>query len=325
MTTESHPVQRRDPGQKKGLPPANRNRPVNARRGRPGQPKILDHATSYTHNFHLRSLFRAWRRFRGGSLSHWTTTVIIALSLTIHGCFVLLLANADSAIEKWKGDNLVTVFLKKETTVSQLSQVRDQLLGKAEIKNLNVVSPNDAMERMKTMLGPESGLLNDLNDNPLSYSLEFHVLGNDPNHTSFLAREIGSWPDVEAVSYDQEWARKLSAAVQFIRFTGMSLLLLLLTAVALIISNTIKLTIVARRDEIEVMRFMGATDMFIKAPFIYEGFIQGLLGALGAIGMIFTLYHGAARVTSELTHTFGFHMALSFLSFPQLSFLLILG
>ncbi|MBF0146526.1 MAG: ABC transporter permease [Magnetococcales bacterium] len=326
MTAESHPLQRRDPGSKKGLssPPRPRNRPGNTRKGRSGQSRTLD-ATTYTRNFHLRSFFRAWRRFRSGSLSHWTTTIIIALSLTIHGCFVLLLANADSAIQKWDGDNLVTVFLEKGTAVTQLTQIRDQLLKKEGIQNLSLVSPEEAMTRMKAMIGAEAELLGELTDNPLPHSFEFQVIGNNIDQTAALAREIDSWPGVETVSYDQAWAKKLSATVQFIRYTGMSLLFLLLTAVALIISNTIKLTIIARRDEIEVMRFMGATDGFIKAPFIHEGVIQGVLGALGATGLILALFHGANKATEELATAFGFHVTLHFLSWPQGLFLFFLG
>lgn len=313
---------------KKGSSPASRprGRPANTRTtGRPGgQPKIFD-ATPYGDNFHIRSFFRAWRRFRGGSLSHWTTTIIIALSLTIYGGFVLMLTNADSAVQQWKGDHLVTVFLQKDVSVTQLTQIGEQLAKKAEILDLTTVSPSEAMARMKTMLGPEAGLLDNLKDNPLPYSFEFHVMGNNPEHASFLANDIRSWPGIEAVSFDYEWAQKLSAIIQFIRYTGMALLTLLLTAVALIVSNTIKLTIIARRDEIEVMRFMGATDTFIKAPFIYEGVIQGLLGAIGAIAMILALYSGASTATSDLANAFGVNIVLHFLSWPQLSFQMILG
>lgn len=323
MTTEGHLIQRRDPNKKRGSS-ANRRRPANTRPNLPGQPQTFD-ITTNSDNFHIRSFFRAWRRFRGGSLSHWTTTIVIALSLSIHGGFVLMLANADSAVQQWKGDNLVTVFLHNDVSATQLTQIREQLAKKAEIFELTTVSPSEAMERMKTMLGPEAGLLDTLNDNPLPYSFEFHVMGNNLEHASFLANDIRSWPGIEAVSFDYEWAKKLSAIIQFIRTTGMALLILLLTAVALIISNTIKLTIIARRDEIEVMRFMGATDSFIKAPFIYEGVIQGLLGAIGAIAMILVLYSGASKATSDLANAFGFNIALHFLSWPQLAFLIILG
>lgn len=326
MTTEGTPVSRRDTSTTRESLASKRHRArqPSARKNRANRPTLFEH-TTYTHNFHLRSILRAWRRFRSGALSHWTTTVIIALSLTIHGCFVLLLTNADSAIQKWQGDNLVTVFMKKETDVAQLTQTRDQLQSKTEIQGLTVITPDEAMGRMKSMLGPEASLLDDLSDNPLPYSLEFRVQDNDQNHLSTLAGEIRSWPDVEAVSYDHEWAKKLSAVISLVRYAGMALLFLLLTAVTLIISNTIKLTIIARRDEIEVTRFMGATNTFIKAPFFYEGVIQGFLGALGAIGMTLTLYIGASQIVSDLANTLGFHLEVHFLSLPQLAFTLTLG
>lgn len=326
MTTETPPGQRRETGNKLQafLASHNRNRSGNTRKGPPGPPKIFSYA-SYTNNFHLRSLLRAWKRFRGGSLSHWATTIVIALSLTIHGSFVLMLANADAAIQKWKGDNLVTVFLQPTASVSQLTQIRDQLAKNPEIHGLTIVSPADAMARMKTMLGSEAALLDNLQDNPLPYSLEFHAQDDHVDNLKTLAQDISSLPGIESVSYDHEWAKKLAATLQFIRTIGMSLIVLLLSAVALIIANTIKLTIIARRDEIEVMRFMGATNLFIKTPFLYEGIIQGLLGALSATVLILLLYGGTSQATSELLHAFGVHLDLIFLSWPQLFFLLSLG
>ncbi|MBF0421789.1 MAG: ABC transporter permease [Magnetococcales bacterium] len=330
MTSDNPPTQRRDSKIRLGeklerfLAHHKLNHSGNVRKGRPGQPRLIDHS-SYINNFHFRSIARAWRRFRGGSLSHWAATIVIALSLTIHGSFILFLTNADTAIQTWKGDNLVTVFLKKSAPVTQLTQIRSQLADQPLIQGLTIVSPDDAMVRMRRMLGSESALLNDLDDNPLPYSIEFHHLGDSLDQTAHLAREIGSWPGVETVAYDHEWAKKLAATFQFIRTIGLALLGLLLSAVALIIANTIKLTIIARRDEIEIMRFMGATHLFIKAPFIYEGIIQGLLGALGAIALVLALFEGTSHAATELSTAFGMHLELSFLSGPQLLLILLLG
>ncbi|MBF0109008.1 MAG: ABC transporter permease [Magnetococcales bacterium] len=320
------PPQRREPGSRKGLFPVfrPRHRSGNSRKGRPGVPRAIE-STSHVRNFHLRSFLRALNRFRHGSLSHWTTTIIIALSLTIHGCFLLLLTNADAALSRWKGDNRVTLFLEKGVSVSQLTQIGEQLQKKEEIQHLTLVTPEAALQRMKSLIGGEAEFLGTLTDNPLPHSFEFEVPDHNSEHTVALVREIGSWPGVEAVSHDQEWTRKLVAMVEFIRIIGIGLLVLLLSAVALIISNTIKLTIIARRDEIEVMRFMGATDMFIKVPFIHEGVIQGVFGALGALALIFILYQGAGKGVLQLAAAFDVHPILHFLTLPQGLFLFCLG
>ncbi|MBF0382119.1 MAG: ABC transporter permease [Magnetococcales bacterium] len=276
-------------------------------------------------SFQLRSLQRAWNRFHAGSLSHWTTTIIIALSLTIFGAFTLLLSNANTALEQWTGDNLITVFLEENTTIHQMEEIQNRIAQNPGVDQLSVVSPAQAMGRMKNMLGSEAGLLDNLSENPLPYSIEFRLHDKKYEKTANLAFKIGTWLGVEAVSYDQQWAEKLAAVIRTFRFVGSVLTLLLLTAVALIISNTIKLTIIARRDEVEVMRFMGATDSFIKTPFIYEGVLQGLLGAIGALLLTSLLYWGADGATTELGSAFGIFIELHYLQVNQLLLIMALG
>ncbi len=274
--------------------------------------------------FHLRALKRAWRQFNEGSLSHWTTTTVIALSLTIYGSFALLLANANSSLERWKGDNLITVFMEAGASVHQLAAVKEMIAGR-NVTGLAIVTPAEAMGRMKSMLGGEAGLLDDLEENPLPTSIEFKLAKGRYMLAEQLAHEIGTWPGVEAVSYDHQWAKRLEEVVRAMRYTGLVLSFMLLTAVALIISNTIKLTIIARRDEVEVMRFMGATDAFIKTPFIYEGVLQGFLGSVGAFLFTFLLYVGARETTVDLGRSFGIHLQLHYLPVSQQLVILALG
>ncbi|MBF0447727.1 MAG: ABC transporter permease [Magnetococcales bacterium] len=300
------------------------SRPNVVKRGKT-QPTIGSASPVISNNFQWRSLKRAWSRFQAGSLSHWTTTVIIALSLTIFGSFTLLLANANTALESWTGDNLITVFLLEKSSFEQLQQIQNKIAAIPEAERVVVVSPAEAMSRMKSMLGTEAGLLDNLDENPLPYSVEFQLAGVADERTAQLAKEIGNWVGVEAVSYDQLWAQKLSAVLHTFRFLGNALTILLLTAVALIVSNTIKLTIIARREEVEVMRFMGATDAFIKTPFIYEGVIQGLFGAVGALMFITLLFWGAEGTTRELGAAFGIYLNFHYLPIEQLLVILVLG
>ena len=275
--------------------------------------------------FHQRALARAWRQFQGGSLSHWVTTSVIALSLTIYGTFALLLTNANTALEQWEGDHLITVFMERTASATQLAAVQEMITNVPGITGLKVITPAEAMGRLKVMLGSEAGLLDDLEENPLPSSIEFQLLRGKAESSRVLAHELGGWPGIEAVSYDYQWADRLAAVVKVVRYAGMVISFLLLSAVAMIISNTIKLTIIARRDEVEVMRFMGATDAFIKIPFIYEGILQGLLGALGALVFTSLLYFGAQEVVLDLGRVFGVHLPLHFLPFLQLMVILTFG
>ncbi|MBF0190983.1 MAG: ABC transporter permease [Magnetococcales bacterium] len=289
-----------------------------------GQP-LSDEEILTSRNFHVRALRRAWQPFADKSLSHWTTTVVIALALTIYGTFSLLLVNANTALSRWEDENLVTVFMQRTVEREQLVQVGKVIKSHAGVTDLTIIAPKEAVVRLKRMMGDESALLDELEENPLPYSLEFRMARQDRSLASNLAKEIGAMPGVESVSYDQQWAERLAAVIDTMRYVGNVMSFLLLAVVALIVSNTIKLTIIARRDEVEIMRFLGADDLFIKAPFVYEGLLQGLLGAAGALLLTGMLYFGALGAVLELGRAFGIALQLAFLPWTQLGVLVFLG
>ncbi len=276
-------------------------------------------------NFHARSFRHAWKPFAERSLSHWTTTLVIALALTIYGTFSLLLVNAEAVLNRWESGNLVTVFMQRSVDRNMLMGVGKAIKGRAGVTHLTYVSPKEALIRLKGMMGEEAKLLDELEENPLPYSLEFRVTGHNREQVRALAKEVGTFPGVETVSYDQQWADRLEAVVGLFRYVGNFFSLLLLAAVALIVSNTIKLTIIARRDEMEIMRFLGADDAFIKTPFLYEGALQGLLGASGAVVLTGLLYLGAHGVIGELNRSFGIMLSVEFLSIWQVILLVLVG
>ncbi|MBF0310652.1 MAG: ABC transporter permease [Magnetococcales bacterium] len=272
-----------------------------------------------------RALQRAWRFFHEGSLSHWTTTIIIAIALTIYGVFSLLLENAQSALDHWRGDRTITVFLKPQITGNKLDRFLDQLALQPLVTGINPISPDEALRRLKEMMGTEAGLLDGLEENPLPYSVEFTLKEDNLLEGERLARNLSTWSEIDAVSWDQQWAKRLSSVIHSFRYVSHVLSALLLSAVALIISNTIKLTIIARRDEVEVMRFMGATNAFIKTPFIFEGVLQGLFGAVLAMAFTHLLYLGARQVVRDLGLSFGVHLVLNPLSWSNLGLIVGLG
>ncbi|MBF0371420.1 MAG: ABC transporter permease [Magnetococcales bacterium] len=315
--SRNKPVRQRD---RSHIPRDNRplNRPRPAGSSKPSE-------TPAAFKLRGRALKRAWRQFHEGSLSHWITTMVIALSLTIYGVFALILANANTALESWQGENMVTVFFQENLPSEGMIEIQEALSREPMVEGLTLVPPAEALDRLKTMLGTEAGLLEDLGENPLPHSLEFRLVGGHHSAAQALANRLAELNGVEAVSYDRQWADRLSSLIRVFRFTGLCLSFLLLSAVALIISNTIKLTIIARREEVEVMRFMGATDSFIKTPFIYEGIIQGFLGGAGALGLTSLLYIGAKGAALDLGRAFGTQLHLHHLPITQFGIILGLG
>ncbi|MBF0158761.1 MAG: ABC transporter permease [Magnetococcales bacterium] len=277
--------------------------------------------------FHRRAVRQAWRHLRARVSSYWAVLIVISMALTIHGIFSLLLINAEAMLVNWQGDNRMIVFVKRDVAPQQISMLRDRLARQPQIdaKSIVTVNPDTAMARLKEMIGSEASLLNDIDHNPLPYTLEFRLIRDVSSELNTLAHDIAAWPHIDGVTHDRQWAQRLDAILHVFRQAGHILTMILLLVVGLIIANTIKLTILARQDEIHVMQLMGATRGFIRAPFIYEGVLQGMSGALLAIGLTALLYLGAVQEASQLGAAFGMTLSIHFLSTSKLLSLLVMG
>src|SRR5204862_8052707 len=144
-----------------------------------------------------------------------------------------------------------------------------------------------ALRRLRVDLGDMAGALDGLAQNPLPPSLEITPRVSLPPATvRFLAAQMGTLPGVTEVDYGREWLDKLEALARGLRVFGAGALFTVLGAALLVVANTIRLAVYARRDEIEIMKLVGATDGYVRAPFLLEGALQGLLGAALALGAV---------------------------------------
>ncbi|MBF0123813.1 MAG: FtsX-like permease family protein [Magnetococcales bacterium] len=280
-----------------------------------------------SYKFHYRAMRQAWRHLRARVSSYWAVLIVISMALTIHGIFSLLLTNAEAMLVNWQGDNRMIVFVKRDISPQQITHLRDRLARQPQIdaKTIVTVDPDMAMSRLKGMVGSEAALLNDLDGSPLPYTFEFRLTRELSTELNTLAHDMATWPNVDGVTHDRQWAQRLDAILHVFRQAGLVLTVILLSVVGLIIANTIKLTIIARQDEINVMLLMGATRSFIRAPFIYEGVIQGVTGALLAIILTTLLYFGALQEAVRLETAFGLTLPIHFLPLSKLLLLLTMG
>jgi cell division transport system permease protein len=282
---------------------------------------------AWTFRFHRRALRQAWQHLRGNAVAHATTISVIILAMTIYSVFALLVTNAERLLVNWQGDYHMILFSKKDTAPRQIAGLRDRLMNHTMIESGSVVtvSPDAAMQRLKEMIGNEAALLGELEGNPLPYMFEFRLKPDSDDQIQQVAQEIAAWPDVDGVSHDRQWAQRLDSIVHVFQYAGHTFAFLLLAMVGLIIANTIKLTVSARRDEIDAMRLMGATSGFIKAPFVYEGMIEGFVGALCAVGVTGLIYLGSVEGINTLGQAFGISVSMKFLSVSRVVFLVTVG
>jgi cell division transport system permease protein len=199
-------------------------------------------------------------------------------------------------------DVLVKVFFvsQPDATQQQMNSVRGQLLGFPETKKVEFVSKADALTRMKEKY-PE--LVNNLINNPLPNA--FEVTPKDADQVKSLANRLEPLPaGVEKVDYAEKKTERILAVTNVIKYIFLLGSLILMVASTILIANTIRLSIFSRRREIEVMKLVGASNWFVRGPFMLEGVICGLIGAVAAVILLVLAKEVALPVIEGHSSTF---------------------
>ena len=214
--------------------------------------------------------------------------------------FLLLFLNTNNLAQYLESQVQITVYMQDEADGSVLENTRVQLEGMPGVKKVTAVTKDEALERFKERLGEQQNLLNALGtDNPFPYSFEVEV--DAPERIAELTPQIGDMEGVETAKFGQEVVEQLFQITKILRVGGVVLVVLLAFATLFIIANTIRLTVFARRREVNIMKYVGATDWFIRWPFMLEGMTLGFFGSLISILVINISYSALlSRIYSTL-------------------------
>lgn len=241
----------------------------------------------------------AWRLSRRAAMNLWraplpslVSVLTIGLALFLGAMFVLGLLAARSLLTSWGAQASVTAYLDRSTTDEAARALARKIATENPTLSVVYVDRTQAMKRLRTDLGDLAGALDGLSQNPLPPSLEITPRSAlPPAGVRVLAAEVGRAPGVEEVEYGREWLDKLEALARGLRVFGAGALFAVLGAALLVVANTIRLAVYARRDEIEIMKLVGATDGYVRAPFLLEGALQGLVGAALALAAVMAVQH----------------------------------
>lgn len=235
---------------------------------------------------------RALVNIRQNVFVNVVTIGTITLALLIVSLFLLVFVNLENAAQSWSEKVQVTVYFDRELSGQEQSAFRGKVLALSGASRVNYVSREEALKRFRERLRGQETLLDGVRPEILPTSLEISLKSSnrDNEGVETFVRALKKVPGITEVQYGEEWVRRFNTFLNFLRLVGALLGSFLVVAVIFIVSNTIKLTIYARRDELEVMSLVGATRFFIKAPFLIEGIIQGGSGALLAMALLFGLY-----------------------------------
>jgi len=234
----------------------------------------------------------AWRLLRRALINLWRAplpsllaVVTIALALFLGGAMAFSVLGARVLLASWGAQRTVTAYLDRALSEEQARAVAERLRADHPRVEVVLVSPAQALDRLRVQLGDLGGALDGLSRNPLPATLELTPRGGGDLRA--LADRVSNVGGVAEVDYGREWVDRLEALGGALRGFGTASLALLAVAALLVVANTIRLAVYARRDEIEIMKLVGATDGYVRAPFLLEGALQGLCGAaLAAAGLL---------------------------------------
>jgi cell division transport system permease protein len=234
------------------------------------------------------SLKRAWQGFWRNALMSLAATATMVLMLLLLSGFWILQAGLQAGLAYTESKVEVVADLKDDVTLAEVEPIRTRLLAMPEVKAVTYVTEADALERWRTRTAEqgEQDLTKFLGFNPLHASLEVSLKQTSVfgNVVEMLRNES---PVVTKVKEQQKLVDNLTAVTNVLRTAGTVILLVIAFIVLFIIVNTIRLAVLARAEEIEIMRLVGASDAFIRWPFVFEGAMVGLLGASLTLGFLF--------------------------------------
>jgi cell division transport system permease protein len=227
-----------------------------------------------TFRYFWSETFKSLLRNRFMSLASILT---VTLSMFILGTFLCVVYNIDHMATYLENQVEMTVYLKDGLTTNQVMIVGSELKKQPGMQTIEFTNKDQAMTEFREQLGAQAGILDEVSGNPLpaSYRMTFDT----PDHLKAAAAKAATYKSVDGVQYGQDIIEQLYKIAQFIRVAGVVIIAFLAGAELFIISNTIRLTVFARRREIQIMKYVGATNGFIRWPFINEGIVIGLIGS----------------------------------------------
>ncbi len=256
-----------------------------------------------------------------------SAVLLITLSLAALGAFWLVSINLGRAVAQWRERLRVVAYLREEPRGEAVAALTARVQALGGVQRLRFVSRGEALESLKRSLGAQAGVVDQLPRNPLPASLEVtpDEATATPEGTRALVQRLMALPEVEEVQGGAEWVESLAQWRRLFQVTGLGVGAVLALAAILTVTTATTLVLHARRDEMEIMRLVGATERVIRLPLVLQGMAQGLVGAVVALGGLEVAYALSARgLEPLLSLTLGLTRAV-FLSAPEMLMLVVGG
>ncbi len=268
-----------------------------------------------------RALRSLWENFYLNAVS----TGVIAAALLLMGVYLTVQYNLNTIVDTWGRDVHVSAYFLPEVSQERRLALRDRIADDPAVAEVRYVSEEDARAWLAERVEDLEPVLDELDEGTLPASLEI-VLAPGSDSTD----QVATWartlegPDFSEVDYGQEWIERFNAFLSLLKLLGAVMGMLVLLAALFLVTNTVYLVVYSRRDELEVQKLVGATPSYIVAPFLLEGLLHGLIGALASLVGLFAV-HSLLVVRLQEAFQLGIAGELSFLPGPWLLMLLLTG
>lgn len=262
--------------------------------------------------YYIKETFTSLKR---NSLMSIASISTVALSILVLGIFLTMVLNVNNLASHLENQVQVTIYMDDSASAEQLKHMEKVLRSTAGIVKVTPRTKEEALAEFRKRLGEQQKLLAALGeDNPFPASFEIQV--DNPERIPQLVAQFQQMPGVETAKFGQEVVEHLFQLTRVLRIGGILLIVLLAIATLFIISNTIRITVFARRREVNIMKYVGATDWFIHWPFLLEGMLMGFAGAVIAS---LILVQGYNAIQAKIYGTLAFFPMLP--SWPTMGYL----
>jgi cell division transport system permease protein len=221
------------------------------------------------------------------------SVVTIAISIGILGVFLIIFFNLNGFLASWNKQVQLIVYLEDDISLAEKGNLEVLFKENSRVESTDEITKEKAWQNFKQSQAEKSGLDFEIGFNPLpsSYKVRFKLSNKHLKHISEFAEIVKGEPGVESVEYGKNWISRFEQFMVFCRIFLVATGTFLSFGLILIISNTIRLSIYSRQDEVELMLLIGATPGFMKIPFLLEGMLQGLCGSMLSLGLMGVIYY----------------------------------
>lgn len=265
---------------------------------------------------HGRSFKSVIARFARTPLGSALNVFVIGLALSLPVGLYVVIDNLHASSRQLAAEPQVSAFMALDASRSEMQQIETRLKQDPRVRRFHLVPRDEALQELRQASGL-ADVIDSLPQNPLPDAFIVNAVDPSPQALEALRDAIRQWPRVAHVQLDAAWARRLDAAIRLGRLAAGILGALLALALIAVTFNTIRLQVLTQRDEIEVIQLIGATDAFIRRPFLYYGALQGLAGGMAAWAIVAGGVWLINRNLGELSHVYAALFELRNLSLAE--------